>query len=379
MLPISSYVPITFIAVVMITLGFFYQASRKSSIALGVLFIWAFIQGIIGYTGFYTVTNTIPPRFVFLILPPITLILILFLTKGGKRFIDQLDLKWLTLIHIVRLPVEIVLYWLFLAKAIPEIMTFEGRNFDIIMGISSPIVFYFSFVKRRLNSVGLLVWNIVGVLLVLNVAITGVLSTPVSFQQFAFEQPNIAVLHFPFNLLPSLVVPLVLFSHFVSIRQIIQANIVKQKNDNANVVIFPPLLFFIATLLAVATSLIFPIFSIPLIIRQIGFALILVGFVILVVAVRNLNKHKTTVHPDGVTTAIVSNGIFKYSRNPIYLSFTLIYLGIVLLANAVAGLVLLVPILLITQKGIIEREEKYLSKKFGVEYEEYKSSVNRWL
>jgi protein-S-isoprenylcysteine O-methyltransferase Ste14 len=112
---------------------------------------------------------------------------------------------------------------------------------------------------------------------------------------------------------------------------------------------------------------------------QSGYIWIIVGFLVLLTAVRQLNKIKTTVHPDGVTTAIVSSGIFKYSRNPIYLSFTLLYLGVVLLSNAIIGLVLLVPLLSITQKGIIEREEKYLLKKFGEEYAHYKSTVRRWI
>lgn len=231
MLPIPMYIPISFIAVVVVTLGFFYQASRKSNFALGALMLWAFAQSVIGYSGFYTVADTIPPRFVLLVLPTIALIMVLFLTKSGKSFIDNLDLKWLTLIHIVRLPIEIVLYWLFLAKAIPQIMTFEGRNFDILMGLSAPLVFYLFFVRCSLKSGILLMWNIVGVLLVSNVAITGILSAPLAFQQFEFEQPNIAVLYFPFNLLPSLIVPLVLFSHFASIRQIIQKMALKNVNQ----------------------------------------------------------------------------------------------------------------------------------------------------
>lgn len=231
MLPISFYINIIFLATALGAIVLFYQATRKSKIVLSFLLFWAFAQSIIGYFGFYAVTDTIPPRFVLMILPPIALILILFVTKAGKHFIDELDLKWLTLIHIVRLPIEIVLYWLFLAKAIPQLMTFEGKNFDIIMGISAPLVFYFSYIKNKLSKIGLLGWNILGVLLVLNIAITGVLSTPIAFQQFAFEQPNIAVLHFPFNLLPALVVPLVLFSHFVSIRKIIQAIFEAKKND----------------------------------------------------------------------------------------------------------------------------------------------------
>ncbi len=235
MLPISIVIPITFLVVVWATLGFFYLASSKSNFAIGVLLVWFLAQSMLGYSGFYTVANPFPPRVVFLVLPPIAFITILFLTDRGQRFIDALDLKWLTVMHVVRLPVEIVLYGLFLSKYIPQIMTFEGRNFDILMGISAPVVYYFSFVRKRLNRGMLLLWNMAGVFMVLNIAITGILSSPVAFQQFGFEQPNVAVLYFPFNLLPSLVVPMVLFSHFASIRQLIQGHVIAPlKEDGFN-------------------------------------------------------------------------------------------------------------------------------------------------
>jgi len=103
-----------------------------------------------------------------------------------------------------------------------------------------------------------------------------------------------------------------------------------------------------------------------------------VGLVVVVSAVVQLNKHHTTVNPSGVTTAIVQKGIFQYSRNPMYVSFTLTYLGIMLLNNAWLGFLLLIPLLFIVQKGIIEREENYLTRKFGEEYLQYQSIVRRW-
>jgi len=171
----------------------------------------------------------------------------------------------------------------------------------------------------------------------------------------------------------------VLFSHFAGIRKIIQTSMEIKRNDNANVVIFPPLLFFITTVLAVSAKFILPAISLPSGLQQLGYVLLAIGIVVLFIAVRQLNKIDTTVHPDGVTTAIVSYGIFKYSRNPIYVSFTLMYLGVVLLSSAIAGFVLLIPLLIITQKGIIEREEKYLLNKFGEEYAHYQSTVRRWI
>ena len=148
-------------------------------------------------------TNLEVPRFQLLLLPPLFIILFLFNTKNGRVFIDNLDLKTLTIIQIVRLTIEVVLYWLFFAKAVPQLMTFEGRNFDIIVGISATIIYYFGFVKTTLNKSILLVWNILCLGLLINIVVNGLLSSPSPFQQFGFEQPNIAILHFPFMFLPA--------------------------------------------------------------------------------------------------------------------------------------------------------------------------------
>ena len=185
-----------------------------------VLITWLIAQGLIAKSEFYTVTNAIPPRLVFFIVPTIILIAILFNTSKGKAYIDSLNIKTLAILHIVRIPVEIVLYWLSLHKAIPELMTFAGRNFDILAGITAPVAVYFGFNSKKINRKMLLLWNFIALGLLLNIVINAVLSAPFSFQQFAFDQPNIAILYFPFVLLPAFIVPVVLFGHLVSIRQL---------------------------------------------------------------------------------------------------------------------------------------------------------------
>lgn len=217
---LPNYIAILFVLSTLLTIVLFYIASRKSSITLIVLLIWLGLQGFIGSTGFYIVENTMPPRFILLVLPALILIVILFSTSSGRKYIDQFSLRTLTLIHIVRIPVEIVLFWLFTYNVVPKLMTFEGRNFDILSGISAPLIFYFGFMNKSLNKKIILLWNIVCLGLLLNIVINAVLSAPFQFQQFAFEQPNIAVLYFPFNWLPSVVVPIVLFSHLITIRQL---------------------------------------------------------------------------------------------------------------------------------------------------------------
>jgi protein-S-isoprenylcysteine O-methyltransferase Ste14 len=72
-------------------------------------------------------------------------------------------------------------------------------------------------------------------------------------------------------------------------------------------------------------------------------------------------------------------GVFRFSRNPLYLSLTLLYIGISLLFNALWALLLLLPLLVIVQIGVIQREEVYLERKFSDEYLRYKAQVRRWL
>ena len=216
---LPMYVNIVFILTTLLTVFLFYKAGSRSKISLGILVLWLLLQAVLSYVGFYTVTNTTPPRFILLALPAVLLIIYLFLTAKGRVYLNNLDAKTLTLLHVVRIPVELCLYWLFLHKSIPQLMTFEGRNFDILAGLTAPVIFYFGYVKNKLGKTVLLLWNFICLGLLLNIVINAVLSAPSNFQQFAFEQPNTAILYFPFVWLPCCIVPLVLLAHLVCIRK----------------------------------------------------------------------------------------------------------------------------------------------------------------
>ena len=128
-----------------------------------------------------------------------------------------LHLDSLTLLHVVRIPVELVLFGLFSQGAVPQLMTFEGRNWDILAGLTAPIVYYLAFRKNVLGTKSLLLWNIISLASLLNIVTTALLAAPTPFQRLAFEQPNVAVLHFPFVWLPACVVPIVLLAHLAAI------------------------------------------------------------------------------------------------------------------------------------------------------------------
>jgi hypothetical protein len=218
---IPAYVSVLFEITTALTLWFFYKATSKSTLSIVIIFGWLILQAIISLTGFYTVTTSIPPRFLLLALPPVLFIVGLFVTSKGKRYIDTLDAKWLTYLHVVRVPVEIVLFWLFVYKRVPQLMTFEGRNYDILSGITAFVVGYLGYTKQKLSNTFLLFWNFICLGLLFNIVINAVLSAPSPFQKFGFDQPNVAILYFPFVWLPCCIVPLVLFSHLASIRQLL--------------------------------------------------------------------------------------------------------------------------------------------------------------
>ena len=213
---IPQYVSILFIVTTIVTIIWFYVAC-KSKIFLGGALLWIALQTYISTTGFYQDFSNAPPKLLLSFAPTLILIIALFMSKKGKAFIQEINLETITYMSIIRIPVEIVLALLFHHGVISVWQTFEGSNFDIISGITAPIVAYMVFSKKTWSKKILLVWNIVCLLLLLNVVVTSLLAAPHPLQQISFDQPNIAIAYFPFVLLPAVVVPIVIFSHLVSI------------------------------------------------------------------------------------------------------------------------------------------------------------------
>ncbi|HOZ76947.1 MAG TPA: hypothetical protein PLY34_03080 [Ferruginibacter sp.] len=213
------YLPVLFIITTMITVFFIAKAFNFSKMVIALIVGWLTLQAVIASTGFYTNTTFVPPGFVLAIVPPVAAVILMFSSIKGRRIIDSLPAGTLTLLHIVRVPVEITLLLLFIHKTIPVEMTFEGRNFDIVSGITAPVVYYSGFVKKKFKTAHIIAWNFGCILLLINIVATAILSVQFPFQQFGFDQPNIAVLHAPYVWLPCFIVPAVLFSHLVVIRQ----------------------------------------------------------------------------------------------------------------------------------------------------------------
>ncbi len=96
-------------------------------------------------------------------------------------------------------------------------------------------------------------------------------------------------------------------------------------------------------------------------------------------ALGRFRRAGTPVEPWRPSSALVTDGVYRFTRNPIYLGMALLYAGLALGADSAVALALLVPLLALVQAGIVAREERYLEGRFGDEYRRYKASVRRWI
>ena len=154
----------------------------------------------------------------------------------------------------------------------------------------------------------------------------------------------------------------------------------KSENDSPNVIAPPPLIFLSGLLIGGLISWFFPAEFLPKgLARVTGIALAVAGLAIIVTTILQMRRAKTNVEPWKPTTAILDDGLYAVSRNPIYAAMILIYLGVSFLFNSIWFLPILPLVILVIHYGVITREEKYLTGKFGDEYLNYTNRVRRWI
>ena len=153
--------------------------------------------------------------------------------------------------------------------------------------------------------------------------------------------------------------------------------------DHAGVRVAPPKLFLGALLAGVLLEWLWPLgwFAGWPALARYGLGLLLAGTgVALMASAWDLFRRAgTAIPPWEPTTALVTSGVYRVSRNPIYLSVMILYLGLALLLGAGWSLILLVPAVAILQVAVIRREEAYLDRRFGEAYRQYRARVRRWI
>lgn len=142
----------------------------------------------------------------------------------------------------------------------------------------------------------------------------------------------------------------------------------------------PPLVYVAALAIGFGLDAVLPSASFPTGLRAaIGWPLLVVGLGLMASFVTAFRRRGTPVDPYKTTTAIVTEGPYRLSRNPGYLGMTLISAGIAVLANAPWAFLPLAAAVLVIDRGVIAREERYLERRFGDEYLRYKARTRRWL
>ena len=142
----------------------------------------------------------------------------------------------------------------------------------------------------------------------------------------------------------------------------------------------PPLIFLGFILVSAIIDYFYPLSFITAMPSKIlGYGVIIVALLIVFIASRSFKKVKTNIEPWKPTSKIVSEGVFAYSRNPIYLAFALVPIGHGIILGSVGILLSLIPAVICTYFVAIKKEEQYLEQKFGSEYLDYKTKVRRWL
>ena len=153
--------------------------------------------------------------------------------------------------------------------------------------------------------------------------------------------------------------------------------------DRAQFVIFPPVIPYSTLAVACLLQWLEPLgllVQLGLMMREVtGAAIFAVGMAMMIAGHRAMARHGTNVNPLRPTTALVTDGVFRYTRNPLYVGVSIALCGIALVAALDWVLVLIIPAFVLLHFAVVMREERYLEHKFGDAYRRYKQRVPRYL
>ena len=161
----------------------------------------------------------VPPRILPVVLAPLVAGLVYLRSASMRELLARTPRQWPIYLQSFRIVMEVILWLLYVQHRAPAIMTFEGRNVDILVGLTALPVGYFCFVRRVWPARVAFWWNIVAILILVNVVVHAQLSTPSPFRVFVTNPPVTFIGYWPYILLPGFLVPRAWLGHAASLMQ----------------------------------------------------------------------------------------------------------------------------------------------------------------
>lgn len=181
---------------------------------------WVALLGGLSVEGFFADFRSLPPRILPALLLPLILGLLWLRSDRMREHLARTPFQWPIYLQSFRIVMELILWALYLQHRVPAIMTFEGRNADILVGLTAIPVGYLCFVKHAWSPRVAVWWNVGGILVLLNVVVHAQLSTPSPLRVFVTDPPVTFIAYWPYILLPGFLVPLAWLGHAISLIQL---------------------------------------------------------------------------------------------------------------------------------------------------------------
>jgi hypothetical protein len=225
-MPTASATSVTlFSALVLLVAVFLTYGLLRARIGLvaplAILLAYLAIPSALARLGMLNRYDPLPAPALLLLLGLTLLTVAIVFSPLGARLATAVPLGAVVSLQAFRIAVELLLHRLYIEGAVPIQMTYSGRNFDVLSGITGLLLGLWLLSGRRTPAGLVLAWNLLGLALLVNIVGIAILSTPVSFRRFAEGPPNLLPSTFPFVWLPSFLVQVAFGSHLLVFRQLL--------------------------------------------------------------------------------------------------------------------------------------------------------------
>lgn len=196
-------------------------SSRRLAATAGAgIFTWLAVTAFLSRAGVLAQFESTPPRLMIVVFASMTLFAFATRTKAARRLLAATPRPWPIAIHAMRIPIELGLWGLFAAGRLPVQMTFEGRNFDVLVGLTAPLV-AIGVARGVVGTRAAVAWNLGSFGLLLNIMGIAITTFPGPLHLDWPGVSNVILTTVPFVWLPTFLVPVAFFGHVLSLRQLL--------------------------------------------------------------------------------------------------------------------------------------------------------------